>query len=140
MSEKLEPGNTRSGAEPAGDQQTTATVLSVVGIGASAGGLEAFRLLLADLPADTGFAYVLIQHLDPTHESSLREILGRITGMPVVEASDDVALEPNHVYVIPPNTELTIANRVLKSSPRSQMAGAAHAYRPFPAILGSGLP
>src|ERR1700719_1309893 len=101
------------GAEPAGDGER----VSVVGIGASAGGLEAFRLLLGNLPADTGFAFVLVQHLDPTHQSSLSQILARATSMPVTEAGDGVRVEPNHVYAIPPNTELTIADRVLKLSP-----------------------
>jgi two-component system CheB/CheR fusion protein len=107
--------------QPLSDPDGPATALSVVGIGASAGGLEAFKLLLSGLPADTGFAFVLIQHLDPTHQSSLSEILGRATAMPVGDAGDGMAVEPNHVYVIPPNTELTIANRVLKLSPRNQM-------------------
>ena len=69
--------------------------VAVVGIGASAGGLEACRLLLADLPADTGLAIVFIQHLDPTHESSLAGILGRVTTMPVTEAGNGVPVEPN---------------------------------------------
>lgn len=102
-----------------------ASDISVVGIGASAGGLEAFRLLLAELPVDTGFAFVLIQHLDPMHHSSLSEILGRVTTMPVMEASDGLAVEGNHVYVIPPNAELTIAKRVLKLSRRRQAPGPA---------------
>jgi two-component system CheB/CheR fusion protein len=124
MNESQEAGAIKLDVVPAGDQeQTAAAGISVVGIGASAGGLEAFRLLLRDLPADTGFAIVLIQHLDPTHESSLSEILGRATKMPVTEATDGVPVEPDHVYVIPPNTELTIANRVLKLSPRGQTAG-----------------
>src|SRR5229473_1619796 len=107
----------RSDAGPADDQEQSAIAgVSVVGIGASAGGLEAFRLLLSDLSVDTGFAFVLIQHLDPKHESSLSEILGRATRMPVREATNGVPVEPNHVYVIPPNTELTIASRVLKLS------------------------
>jgi two-component system CheB/CheR fusion protein len=93
--------------------------LSVVGIGASAGGLEAFKLLLRDLPADTGLAFVLLQHLDPTHESSLSEILGRSTTMPVREAANGTPAQPNHVYVIPPNHDLTIARRVLQLSPRN---------------------
>ena len=114
----------RAAAEPVGEPAGTGDAgLSVVGIGASAGGLEAFRLLLRELPADTGLAVVLIQHLDPAHESSLSEILGRTTAMPVREAVDGEPVEPNHVYVIPPNTELTIANRVLKLSPRSQTPG-----------------
>ena len=108
----------------AGDHERTAAAdVPVVGIGASAGGLEAFRLLLGGVPADTGFAIVLIQHLDPTHESSLSEILGRATSMPVAEAADGVPVEPNHVYVIPPNTALTIVNRVLRLSPRDQTPG-----------------
>jgi two-component system CheB/CheR fusion protein len=124
MNEGRGPESLRSDAEPADDQERPASSgVSVVGIGASAGGLEAFRLLLGSLPADTGFAIVLIQHLDPTHESSLRDILGRATTMPVREASDGLPVERNHVYVIPPNTALTIANRVLKLSPRGQMAG-----------------
>ena len=110
-------------AEPLCDREQAADGVAVVGIGASAGGLDAFRLLLGDLPAATGLAFVLIQHLDPTHQSSLSEILGRATTMPVREATDGVAVEPNHVYVIPPNAELTIADRVLKLSPRSQAAG-----------------
>jgi two-component system CheB/CheR fusion protein len=104
-------------------EQISTSGISVVGIGASAGGLEAFRLLLASLPADTGLAVVLIQHLDPTHDSSLKEILGRASKMPVSEAMDGTPVERNHVYVIPPNTELTIANRVLKLSPRGKVAG-----------------
>ena len=73
----------------------------VLGIGASAGGLDAFKLLLGHLPVDTGFAFVLVQHLEPTHPSMLTEILGRVTRMPVVEAADRTAVDPNHVYVIP---------------------------------------
>jgi two-component system, chemotaxis family, CheB/CheR fusion protein len=106
-------------------EAVAASELYVVGIGASAGGLEAFRLLLGELPVNTGFAFVLIQHLDPRHESSLSEILGRAIAMPVSEVSDGIAVEGNHVYVIPPNTEMTIANRVLKLSPRRQTPGSA---------------
>jgi two-component system CheB/CheR fusion protein len=110
--------------EPAGDPEQILTHgVPVVGIGASAGGLEAFRLLLANLPADTGVAVVLIQHLDPTHGSGLKEILGRSTKIPISEASDGVTVKPNHIYVIPPNTELTIVDRVLKLSPRSNPPG-----------------
>src|SRR5687768_11757807 len=90
----------------------------VVGIGASAGGLDAFSRLLHHLPSDTGFAFVLVQHLDATHPSILSEILGRTTAMPVEEASDGTPVVPNRVYVIPPNTELTIRDRVLRLTPR----------------------
>jgi two-component system, chemotaxis family, CheB/CheR fusion protein len=118
------PEDMRHAGEPASDRDIAAAAgVPVVGIGASAGGLEAFKLLLGSLPADTGFAIVLIQHLDPTHQSSLSEILRRATTMPVTDAADGVLVERNHVYVIPPNTVLTISNRVLKLSPRGQMPG-----------------
>jgi two-component system CheB/CheR fusion protein len=98
-------------------------VIPVVGIGASAGGLEVFKQLLGDWPADTGFAVVCIQHLDPNHESMLAEILGRATSMPVTEAADGVQVEADHVYVIPENVDLTIAGGVLKLTPRTQPPG-----------------
>src|SRR5688572_14334025 len=80
----------------------------IVGIGASAGGLEAFTQLLGLLPDDTGMAFVLIQHLDPTRASFLVEALGRATSMPVVQAEAGAPVEPNHVYVIPPNADVGI--------------------------------
>src|SRR5436189_1063694 len=75
----------------------------LVGVGASAGGLEAFTQLLRSLPGDTGMAFVLIQHLDPTHTSLLREALARATAMEVHQARDGEVVGPNQVYVIPPN-------------------------------------
>ncbi|GAB4384465.1 MAG: chemotaxis protein CheB [Elainellaceae cyanobacterium] len=92
----------------------------VVGIGASAGGLEAFRQLLRHLPQDTGMAFVLIQHLNPDQKSILGEILTRETTMPVQEVQDGVTVEPNCVYVIPPNTTLTIAQGRLHLTPRDR--------------------
>lgn len=78
----------------------------IVAVGASAGGLEAFTQLLKALPADTGMAFVLVQHLAPSHPSSLAEILSRATRMPVMEADDGQPVQPNHVYVIPPGTQM----------------------------------
>lgn len=92
----------------------------IVGIGASAGGMEAFSQILDQLPADTGMAIVFVQHLHPGYESSLTEILTRYTTMPVVEAADNLAVEPNHVYVIPPGSYLGIQNGVLQLLPRAQ--------------------
>jgi two-component system, chemotaxis family, CheB/CheR fusion protein len=91
---------------------------AVVGIGASAGGLEAVPQLLKPLPADTGLALVLVQHLDPTHESALTSILARSTSMQVAEARNNMELAPNHVYVIPPNKLMVIADGRLKLTPR----------------------
>lgn len=88
----------------------------VIGIGASAGGLEAFRGFFAHMPADTGMAFVLIQHLSPHHPSILVELIGRQTAMKVAEGSDGLTVASNCVYVIPPNATLTIKDRVLRVS------------------------
>jgi two-component system CheB/CheR fusion protein len=95
----------------------------VVGIGASAGGLEAFSELLHNLPEKTGMAFVLVQHLDPKHESSLPEILARTTRLPVTEVTQDGELQPDHVYVIPANTNLLIKDGVLRLGPRVMVHG-----------------
>src|SRR4028119_2457238 len=87
----------------------TEAAFPIVGIAASAGGLEAFTELLSHLPTDTGMAFVLIQHLDPNHKSFLAEILSRSTSMPVKQVRDGVAVEPDQVYVIPPDTKMVIS-------------------------------
>src|SRR5476651_1974171 len=92
----------------------------IVGVGASAGGLEAFTQLLKQLPVDTGFGFVLVQHLDPQHESALSQLLARATAMPVREVTNNLRVRANHVYIIPPNTSLGIARGVLKLQPRSR--------------------
>ncbi|PYS34241.1 MAG: hypothetical protein DMG14_29965, partial [Acidobacteria bacterium] len=100
---------------PASTERSPKTsVFPIVGIGASAGGLEAFTQLLKHLPADTGMGFVLVQHLDPDHESALAQILGRVTPMPVREVANELRIEPNQVYIIPPNTDMAIAQGVLK--------------------------
>jgi two-component system CheB/CheR fusion protein len=90
----------------------------IAGIGASAGGLEALERFLKALPANTGAAFVLVQHLDPMHESRLTEILSHATTMPVAEAREGMQVEPNSVYVIPPNKSMSITGRVLHLEPR----------------------
>src|SRR5579863_8207197 len=86
----------------------------VVGIGASAGGLEACTELLKHLPADAGMAYVLVQHLAPQHESMLSQLLARSTKMPVREVVDGIAVQRDHLYVIPPNRHLAISGGTLR--------------------------
>src|SRR5688572_16054502 len=98
-----------------------AVAFPIAGIGASAGGLEAFTQLLGALPLDTGMAFVLVQHLDPEHESALTQILSRATALPVREIEDNQHVEPNQVYVIPRDTNLRIKNGVLKISPRPRV-------------------
>ena len=112
----------------AGDQPNGRHI--VVGIGASAGGLEAFILLLRHLPTDTGMVFVLVQHLDPARDSALSDILSRATSLSVREVTGDQPIEPNHVYVIPPNAKLTISDSVLKLQPR-QPAGPHRSVNSF---------
>ena len=81
--------------------EKTAAAMPIVGIGASAGGLEALEQFFRHDPANSGMAFVLVQHLDPSHASLLAEILQRTTTMPVVEALDQIPVEPNRVYVTP---------------------------------------
>ena len=95
----------------------------VVGMAASAGGLEAFTKLIRHLPTDTGMAFVLIQHLSPDHESLLAEILGRATEMPVRQVEDRMGVEPNALYVIPPGTQMTLVDGLLHLAPRQKTNG-----------------
>jgi len=100
----------------------------VVAIGASAGGLEAFTELLRRLPADTGMAFVFIQHLAPGHESMLVQLLSRETAMPVRQVENGTAIKPNHVYVIPPNASMTVSGLTLSLKPRETAGTAIDAF------------
>jgi two-component system, chemotaxis family, CheB/CheR fusion protein len=88
--------------------------ISIVGIGASAGGLESFEEFFRNMASNSGVAFVLVSHLDPSHASMLTEILQRSTKMPVREVQDNMAIEPNHVYVIPPNWDMAIFHGILQ--------------------------
>jgi two-component system CheB/CheR fusion protein len=92
----------------------------VVCVGASAGGLEAFTELLNHLPDDTGMAFVLIQHLDPSHESHLADLLSKESKMPILEVNGETLASANHVYVNPPQSNLTISGGILHSRPRAE--------------------
>src|SRR3989339_958185 len=85
----------------------------IVGIGASAGGLEALEQFFKNMPKDNGMAFVVIQHLDPNHVDILAELLQRTTSMPVAQVTDRLPVKPNHVYVIPPNKSMSILNGTL---------------------------
>lgn len=91
----------------------------VVGVGASAGGVEALRRFFQNLPDEVGMAFVVVLHLSPDHESSLAEILQHDTDMPVQAAADDQSLQPDHVYVIPPQHEMWVEETQLRLSARS---------------------
>ena len=124
MAKKIPPGKTAHSAAktPAAKKAATSlpsppAAVPVVGIGASAGGLEAFRELLEALPNDTGMAFVLVSHLSKTYKSMLSELLSKATRMPVAEARGQTPLLPNHIYVIPPNTTLAMEDGSLVTQP-----------------------
>src|SRR6058998_2909419 len=116
-------GTASSAGRGAAAPQPSRDVCPVVGIGASAGGLEAFSELLSHLPVDAPLALVFVQHLDPKHPSILTDILSRVTRIPVVEVKHGMRVEPGHVYVMPPNTRMTIVEGVLNLAPRSADRG-----------------
>ena len=95
----------------------------IVGIGASAGGLEAFEQFFTNMPFDSGMAFVLIQHLDPAHKSILTELVGRFTKMKVLEVQDGMLVETNTVYVIPPNHYMAILHGKLHLLQPTEMPG-----------------
>ncbi|OOV17338.1 CheR family methyltransferase [Flavobacterium sp. LM4] len=92
----------------------------IIGIGASAGGLEAFKQFIEAIPDNSEMAYVIVQHLHPQHESMLTELLSRVAKIPINEITDDIHLAPNNIYVIPENKMLTSFDGVLKLSPRQK--------------------
>ena len=106
--------------------------LTVVGVGASAGGLEALTELLQRLPPDSNLAFVVIQHLDPRHQSILPDLLSRNTGMQVVAVQQDVRIQANHVYVISPNTVLRVDDGRLIPEKRP-----AESYKPIDSFFDS---
>src|SRR5665647_495146 len=109
-------------------------LFTLVGIGASAGGFEALLKLLKALPTDTGMVFVFVQHLAPTHESALTELLGKNTKIPVHEVQDNMHIVPNNLYVIPPNTNMTVTDGSLKLTPRDK---ADRVYHPIDSFFSS---
>ncbi|MBY0483303.1 chemotaxis protein CheB [Nitrosomonas sp.] len=99
------------------------TITRIVGIGASAGGLAALELFMEQVPPESGLAYVVVQHLDPTQKALLAELLQRVTELPVREAENRMRVEPNCVYIIPPNTELSVVDGVLNLAKPTEPRG-----------------
>jgi len=125
---------TRKGVKALVDERNRDESFLIVGIGASAGGLEAFTQVLQALPSDINMALVLIQHLDPTYKSLLTELLSRTTRLAVEEVTDGIHVKPRHVYVISPNTTMTISERVLHVTPRVEVD---HKHTPIDDFLQS---
>jgi len=118
-----------SAAKPEPDES-----LIVVGVGASAGGLEAFTDLVSHLPRTTGIAFILVQHLDPHHKSALPELVAGKTSIPVLQVQNGMRIEPDHIYVNPPNTLMLIRDRTLILEPRPE---TAERFRPIDAFFTS---
>ncbi|MGH7967774.1 MAG: chemotaxis protein CheB, partial [Limisphaerales bacterium] len=129
MRKAREPAKVLRRGKPEG--RGKARSFPIAGICASAGGLEAFAELLHNLPADTGIAFVLVQHLDPTHESILSEILSKSTPVAVRQVANNTRLEPNQVYVIPPNAKMSIVKGVIKLLTGPRKAGEQHSIDHF---------
>jgi len=123
FSESLRAGPSAESVNVSHAVRSSGAPFVVVGVGASAGGLEALSELLANLPANTGMAIVVVQHLDPQHESMLSTLLSRVTHLPVLEATQYLAVQPDHVYVIPRNMTMTMAQGVLQLAPRGEVRG-----------------
>ncbi len=117
---------TRPDENPASPSPPPPGSFPIVGVGASAGGLEAFTALLKGIPPRTGMAFVLVQHLAPKHESILGSLLARTTEMPVLEAEEGTKVEPDHVYVIPPARDLVLRDGRLGLTPRPERVDGAH--------------
>lgn len=113
------PEPTASTPVPPADDGPAAVPFPVVGVGASAGGLEAYTELLEALPADPGMAFLMVSHLDPDHKSQLPDILARVSRMPVKEVAQGMAVEKDHVYVIPPATNMAMVDGHLTLTPRA---------------------
>src|SRR5580698_614306 len=110
----------RAGERRQTDDAPESAPFPIVGIGASAGGLEVYERFFDSMPADSGAAFVLVQHLAPHHESMLPGILSRHTAMVLAQIEDGVRVEPNHVYLIPPNTTLTLSAGRLRLAEASE--------------------
>ncbi|MBC7621409.1 MAG: PAS domain-containing protein [Candidatus Saccharibacteria bacterium] len=116
--------NTTASDTPPAEVERNIASFPIVGIGASAGGLAAFEGFFSNLPAATGMAFVLVQHLAPDHKSMLTELIARFTTMPVHQVADGMVVEPNCVYIIPPNHDMAFVGSALQllepSAPRGQ--------------------
>ena len=108
---------------PSNSPPQTPVAVRIVGIGASAGGLEAFEQFFARVPAKSGLAYVVVQHLDPTQKAMLVQLLQRVTSLGVCEAAEQMRVEADHVYVIPPNAELSVSQGMLHLNPPTEPRG-----------------
>src|SRR5450830_2126347 len=114
---------TRSKHSKVPAHEVAAIDFPVVAIGASAGGLDPIVAFLTHVPPDSGIAYVVVQHLDPAHKAMLPELLQRATSIPVKQVTHHEVLQPNHIYVIPPNVDLALSKGCFVLSEPVQLRG-----------------
>ncbi|HEY4229515.1 MAG TPA: chemotaxis protein CheB, partial [Thermoanaerobaculia bacterium] len=117
------PTRTRAASAKRRTRADSSDTFPIIGVGASAGGLEAFESLLKHLPTDTGMAFVLVQHLDPKRDSMLKEILSRSTRMPVQEVRRGMRVEGDHVYVVPAGADIGLSDGTFRVQPRAEERG-----------------
>lgn len=103
------------------NSQSATEEFLIAGLGASAGGIQAFQEFFQHVPAKSGIAYVVILHLSPDHDSRLAQVLQTVTKMPVKQVTEKVKVEPDHVYVVPPNQHLTMQDGSILVSPNTQI-------------------
>ncbi|MEE4376465.1 MAG: chemotaxis protein CheB [Candidatus Competibacteraceae bacterium] len=130
---KATNGPIASDQKPTDDRAASSSALEfpIVGLGASAGGLDALKKFFSAMPADSGMAFVVVQHLDPTHESMMADLLTRCTAMPVRQSEDGMAVEPDCVYVIPPKWYLGIKGTRLRLTEPKERRGMRMAIDAF---------
>ena len=132
-----ENNNKKPAKGQSGSKKTSTTKASdstnfpIVGIGASAGGLNAYKAFFSHMPANSNMAFVLVPHLDPSHQSLMVELLAKQTAMPVCEVTDNLLVEPNHVYIIPPAHYLSIKKYMLQLASPPETRGAEIAIDSF---------
>jgi two-component system CheB/CheR fusion protein len=129
---------------PAGLTKAGRHEFYIAGIGASAGGLDAFERFFKNMPPNSGTGFVLLSHLDPDHASMMPEILKKSTRMPVLQSEDGMQVKPDHVYVIPPNKHMAIFKGVLQLSsppePRGLRMPVDYFFRSLDRIHNAGFP
>jgi len=126
--QRAKSAHPRSAVGPKKDEATSAPahLCPVVGVGASAGGIEALIRLFEAMPANNGMAFLVVMHLDPTRESGLTQIMSQHSTMTVAEAADGIAIEPDHIYVIPPAASLTVEDGYLRLTEPAERRGARY--------------
>ena len=112
--------NARNGARKRRDPHEPS---AVIGLGASAGGVAVLQQFFSDMSPDSGLAFVVVMHLSPEHESNLATVIAQKTRMPVTQVNEPVKVKPDHVYVIPPNHQLTFEESTLQLVPPQQALG-----------------